>query len=85
MKDETKHFLARQIAFAVPLILFGWLVLLPLVLILTEYRPWHSTISNWVDMLTLNESESVAGWIIAFLPLVIGYCYKLFKWVMKWK
>lgn len=91
MKDETKHFIARQLAFAVPLIAFGIFIFLPLIFTIIFYESDSNLLHLYFEIFSgLFTFEHiglwrVALWGVALIPLIIGYIYKLFKWVMKWK
>ena len=74
MKDETKHAIAKQIAFAVPLLLLGVVVFITLNL-LYGGNPFRK----------LFGSNAACVWMFCSIPVVLGYCYRLYKWVMKWK
>ena len=74
MKDETKHAIAKQIAFAIPLFLLG-MVIMTVWILLAGYNPLKE----------FSGGDAAITWMMSCIPLVLGYCYKLYKWVMKWK
>lgn len=83
MKDETKHFIAKQIAFVYALTAFGWLIFLPLVIKILN--PYHNGVfEQWFETLFLQHDDSAVGWLFAFIPLIIGINYKILRWVAKW-
>lgn len=73
MKDSTKHIVATEIAFFTKLFLIG--VIITFVLII---------ISNGNPLTDYFKFFSNSIWISLF-PVLVGYLWRLYKWVKKWK
>ena len=74
MKDSTKHLIAKEIAYIVPLFLLGFAIV-SVVYIIGGENP-------------LKELFSRDRYVLLFLsciPLFIGYSIRLYQWVVKWK
>ena len=74
MKDSTKHLIAKEIAYIVPLFLLGFAILSVMCIIAGE-NPLKRFFS----------SEKYILLFLSCIPLFIGYSIRLYKWVVKWK
>ena len=74
MKDSTKHLIAKEIAYIVPLFLLGFAILSVMCIIAGE-NPFEALFSE----------EWYTPFFLSCIPLFIGYSIRLYKWVVKWK
>ena len=73
MKDSTKHIVAKEIAFFTKLFLIG-VIITCLIIIISNNNPLIYYFKYFSDSL-----------IITLLPVLIGYIWRLYIWVKKWK
>lgn len=74
MKDSTKHLIAKEIAYIVPLFLLGFAILSVMCIIAGGNPFLVFFCEEWYIPLSLS-----------CIPLFIGYILRLYKWVVKWK
>ena len=72
MKDKTKHTIAREIVFAVKLFLIFAIIAMALIFL--------SALMHDRDI-----SKPVESGALFFFVFGIGYGYRLYKWVQRWK
>ena len=73
MKDSTKHIVATEIAFFTKLFLIG-VIITCIIIIINNLNPLIYYFKYISDSL-----------IVSLLPVLIGYIWRLYKWVKKWK
>ena len=74
MTDNTRHMIAREIAFIVPLFIVG-VVVCSIIMLCSGYNPLKEYFGKF-DIIT---------WLLSCVPIALGYCLRLYKFVMKWK
>lgn len=73
MKDSTKHIVATEIAFFTKLFLIGVIITFVLIII-SNGNPLTDYFKHFSNSL-----------LISLFPVLIGYIWRLYKWVKKWK